>query len=111
MNLLTIGAHAAGLLAFITIGILLVVLAQLSRRLGRVTKARSYYIANYLAAALVWAGALARLYFITRGQAYLDALESKMVYILLCDGLPMLGILIGVIVTWYYWSWLLAERD
>lgn len=111
MTLFDIGAHTAGLFAYVSIGILLVVVARLSQLLGRVTRAKPYYLANYLAAILIWAGAGARFYFITRGQAYLDASESKLVYILLCDGLPALGTLIGLLATWYYWSWLLAERD
>ena len=111
MTLLDIAAHTTGLFGYIAIGVLFVVIAQLSERLGRVTRAKSYYLANYLAAALLWAGATARFYFITRGQAFLDASESKVMYILLCDGLPALGTLIGLLATWYYWSWLLAERD
>ncbi|MEL6308191.1 MAG: hypothetical protein AAFV98_10510 [Chloroflexota bacterium] len=111
MTILDVIAHTAGLFGYVAIGILLVIIAQLSQRLGRVTRAKPYFVGNYLAALLIWGGASARFYFITRGQANLDASESKVVYILLCDGLPALGMLIGLLVTWYYWSWLLAERD
>lgn len=104
-------AHAAGLLGFVAIGVALIVLGRLSQRLGDVTHARPYYIGNYVAACLIWAGALSRFYFITRGQSILDASDGNLVYILLIDGLPALGITVGLMVTWYYWSWLLAERD
>lgn len=104
-------AHATGLLGFVAIGVALIVLGRLSQRLGDVTHARPYYIGNYVATSLVWAGALSRFYFITRGQSILDASDGNLVYILLIDGLPALGITVGLMVTWYYWSWLLAERD
>lgn len=103
--------HMIGLLGFVAIGIALIVVAHLSRRLGKVTLARPYYYLNYLAACLIWVGVAVRFFFITRGQAYLEALNSNLGYILLSDGLPALGITLGLIVTWYYWSWLVAERD
>jgi hypothetical protein len=108
---MTSGAHIAGLLGYIGMAVALFVLAQLSHRLGEVTHARHHYRAYYLAIALICAGIAARLYFITRGQASLQAANQKLVYTLLSDGLPALGITIGLIVTWHYWSWLLAERD
>lgn len=104
-------AHFAGLLGFFAIGVALIVLGRLSQHLGKVTQARSYYLGNYFAAVLIWAGALSRFYFITRGQSILDASDDNLVYILLIDGLLALGVTIGLMVTWYYWSWLLAERD
>ena len=105
------GADLAGLSGFISIGIALVVLGRLSQRLGKVTHARPYYLGNYIAALLIWIGSFSRFYFITGGQSILDASNDNLVYILLMDGLPASGITLGLLVTWYYWSWLLAERD
>lgn len=105
------GAHFAGLIGYFAMGVALLILAQLSKRLGSVTHARSYYWAYYLAIALIWSGILVRLLFITRGQSFLQATNTKLVYTLVSDGLPAIGITIGLIVTWHYWSWLLAERD
>ncbi|GAB5491550.1 MAG: hypothetical protein Phog2KO_17650 [Phototrophicaceae bacterium] len=109
--MIVMGAHAVGLLGFIAIGVALIILGRLSQRLGKVTHARPYFIGNYVAAVLVWAGAVFRFYFITIAPPNLPAPDDKLVYILLSDGLPALGITLGLIVTWYYWSWLLAERD
>jgi hypothetical protein len=103
--------HLAGLIAYFAMGVALLVLAQISKRLGSVTHARSFYRAYYLAVALIWLGTVIRLLFITRGQAFLQAAELKLVYTLISDGLPAIGITIALIVTWHYWSWLLAERD
>lgn len=108
---MTSGAHIAGLLGYFAMAIALIVLGRLSQRLGEVTHARPYYRGHYLTAILICAGMLARLYFITRGQGSIQAANQNLVYTLLCDGLPALGITIGLIVTWHYWSWLLAERD
>jgi hypothetical protein len=103
--------HIAGLIAYFAMGVALIVLAQLSKRLGSVTHARPHYRAYYIAVALIWVGILVRLIFITRGQAFLQASNIKLVYTLISDGLPAIGITIALIVTWHYWSWLLAERD
>lgn len=103
--------HLLGLIGHFGVGAALVVLGALSRRLGSVTQARRYYIGLYLAAILVWLGLGARLYFITQGDQSLRAPNQHVLYTLLSDGLPALGVTLGLIVTWYYWSWLLAERD
>ncbi|MGB7340469.1 MAG: hypothetical protein WBC91_16345 [Phototrophicaceae bacterium] len=103
--------HIIGLFGFIAIGIALVILGRLSARLGKVTQARSYYLGNYLAACLIWLSVAFRFYFITRGQSNMAASDGNLVYILGVDGLLAFGITLGLIVTWYYWSWLLAERD
>lgn len=100
-----------GLLGFVAIGIAMVVLGRLSARLGRVTNARPYFIGNYIGAICVWTSVIFRFYFITRVQSNFTASDDTLLYILLIDGLPALGITISLIVTWYYWSWLLAERD
>lgn len=100
----------AGLAGLLAVTVMLFVMAHLSKRLGTVTHARPYYRALYLAALLVAGGLLARLYYLTNYDPS-GALNQNVVYIILCDGLPALGVTLGLLVTWYYWSWLLAERD
>jgi hypothetical protein len=90
---------------------MLIVLALLSRRLGNVTHARRYYRGLYFAAALLGIGIAARFYYLTNSQFNLTPLNQNLVYILLCEGLPALALTLALLVTWYYWSWLLAERD
>ena len=104
-------SHILGLLGQIAIAFTLVVLAQLSQRLGHFAHARPYYIGHYIAAACIALGVVVRFYFITRETESLRALSNTSLYILGVDGLPAIGVTIGLVVTWYYWSWLLAERD
>ncbi|MCU0511035.1 MAG: hypothetical protein MUE40_00525 [Anaerolineae bacterium] len=89
---------------------LLLLLARLSQRLGTVTHARPHYRGLYVAALLVAAGLLGRLYYLTLPPST-TTLNQNLVYIILCDGLPALGVTLALVITWYYWSWLLAERD
>ncbi len=103
--------HIFGLLGLFSMGVALVVLGRLSERLGSVTHARKSHRWQYFAACLIWAGMLTRLYFITQGQEALLAPNQNVLYTLVSDGLPAVGVTIGLIVTWHYWSWLLAERD
>lgn len=105
------GAHIAGLLGYLAMAIALIVLGRLSQRLGQVTHAKPLYLGHYFAATLVILGIVARFYFITIGQSSPQAANQNLVYTLLNDGLTALGMTIGLIVTWHYWSWLLAERD
>lgn len=100
-----------GLLAPISIGALLFVLARLSHRLGAVTRARPYYRILYAAAFLVWLAALARLLLILDGAGLAANAYRNLAYTLLVDGIPALSLTLGAAVAWYYWSWLLAERD
>lgn len=81
---------------------MLFVLGMLSYRLGRVTKATNYYRGFFISAALVMVGIVARLICQTETD---DA-----AWVLLFNGAPALGVTIGLIVAWHYWSWLLAER-
>lgn len=95
----------------ISIGTALWVLAHLSRRLGEVTHARPYYRLLYGAALLVWISIPLRLLYLLGGVALSDNLNQNILWIVLYIGLPALGLTLGLIVAWRYWSWMLAERD
>lgn len=99
------------LVGFFAVGITLILLARLSRRLGHVTQVRSYHRGFYVAAALVWVGFIARLVNLLTGVAGNTNLNQNILWIMLYNGIPAVGLTLGVVVAWYYWSWLLAERD
>lgn len=96
-----------GLLGMISVVVSLLVLAGLSHRLGKVTRAPRYYIGFYLAAALIGLSLLAR---------FLDALRLIAIsttdpfWVLIVVGLPAFALTLSLIIAWRYWSWLLAER-
>ena len=93
------------------IGAVMILLARLSQRLGHVTQARSRYVWFYVAAVLVWLGMLAQIFLLRQGMLSAARLQQDILWILLIKGLPTLGVTIGLVVAWHYWSWLLAERD
>lgn len=82
-------------------------LALLSRRLGRVTRARPYYIGLLVAAGCVGGSAVVRLVNDVRGVDTGHWVGWALIY----NGLPALGLTIAVYFAWRYWSWLFAERD
>jgi hypothetical protein len=101
--------NALALMLWVGVIVTLVVLAQLSRRLGAVTHARPYYRWYYCAACLL---GMAKIIHILTLQPPLAASPNVTILgLVLHDGFQALALTIGLIVTWYYWSWLLAERD
>lgn len=108
---MTLALSCFGLLGLFSIGVALVLLARLSQRIGYVMASRPYYRGLYVAAVLVWMGMLGRGYVALAQPPVSDAVGHNLVYTLFNDGLPALGVTIGLGVVWYYWSWLLAERD
>jgi drug/metabolite transporter superfamily protein YnfA len=89
----------------LSISVMLLVFGVLSRRLGRVTRAHAYYIGFFVASALVFVGAIVRIVFPSHHD-----LTPGVLWILLYNGAPALGLTIAVVIAWHYWSWLLAER-
>jgi len=85
--------------------VLLGVLGFLSRRMGKATQAAPHYIGFFLAMTLVGVGLVARI--INPDADLTQNGLAVMVY----NGLPAIGLTIGAIIAWHYWSWLLAERQ
>lgn len=100
-----------GLLGYFAISVAIIVLARLSHRLGSVMHVRPYYLGLYISTVLIWLGIIAHIFFLTSPLATFQNLNQNTIYVLLSEGLPALGITLALIVVWYYWSWLLAERD
>lgn len=100
-----------GLCGPASIGVALVILGLLSRRLGSATRAPQYYVGFYIGAVLVFLSVAAQganLFFdLARG----DELTQSWLWVFLYNGLPAIGVTVGVIFAWRYWSWLLAERS
>jgi hypothetical protein len=103
-------AGLAGLLGMGSIVFVLLLLGRLSQRLGQVTNAAPYYTGFYLGAVLVTVGGAARAWNLSDASRAAD-LHQTTLWVLLYNGAPALGVTLGVIFAWRYWSWLLAERD
>lgn len=95
----------------LAIAFVLIILGLLSKRLGTATRAKPKYIGFYFAAGFMLVGVVLRLV-----NGFLrwfpdDTLQYSLEWVLVYNGLPAVGITLGVIFGWRYWSWLLAERD
>lgn len=89
----------------ISIFVVFIVMALLSKRLGSVTRAAPYYLGFYVAAGLIGVSIVARL--LDKNPAAAGGTLPVLVYV----GLPAVAVTIAVLVAWRYWSWLFAERS
>ena len=92
----------------------LIVMAQFGRKLGAVTKMRAYYKGYYVASsllgiALVIRAIRASVFWAPPGSTH--SLFTSSTFYLFLYHLPLLmGLGLGLAITWHYWSWLLKER-
>lgn len=100
-----------GALAPAGIGVALVVLGILSRRLGKATRARPLYAGFYAAAALLFVTAGLHIANAFLNFANVNEQVADPFWVVLFNGLPAIGVTIGLVLAWRYWSWLLAERS
>jgi len=103
-------AGLLGLAGPLAIFVLLIVLGLLSRRMGSVTLTPPYYLWFYVAALLMGISLVARTINVGRGRAAAIVLHEDPIMIILYVFLPAVALTIAAVVTWRYWSWLLAER-
>lgn len=85
-----------------SVAVTLVVIGLLSQRLGAVTRTPPYYRWCYVAAGLVGMSTLGRLVSV----GYVDERLT-----LLNNLLFALGVTLGLVIAWRYWSWLFGERQ
>jgi hypothetical protein len=92
----------------------LVIFAQFGRKLGAVTKMKPFYNGYYVAASLVSMALVVRfvrasVFWAPHGS--IPSLPSSSVFYLFLYHLPLaVGLCLGLLITWHYWSWLLKER-
>jgi len=99
------------LLGLTSVCVFLVVLALLSRKLGKVTHAKSFYTGLFVSVGFVLIGIGARIANFTHELAQIEELNNNINWVLLYNGAPAFGVTLAIIIVWRYWSWLLAERD
>ncbi len=101
-----------GVVGLIAVLYVLNILANLSQRLGAVTKMRPYYRGFYAAMALMTVSILARI----AGSSLV--LSGRLNPLSLYDPLFLafyhapfvIAMIISVAVAWYYWNWLFKEK-
>ena len=110
MNVLTTPLGVIGLFAVM---FLLWIFANLSQRLGAVTKMKPYYRGFYVAIVLVGVAVLARLMrgSVTFSPQSATSLENDPLFYLIVYYAPyVIAAVIGVVIAWLYWSWLFKEK-
>jgi hypothetical protein len=100
-----------GAFGAVGIGTALLILGLLSKRLGKATRARSSYAGFYAATFILYVTALLQVANALLNFATPDMLMTEPLWLFAYIGLPALGVTLGIIFAWRYWSWLLAERD
>jgi hypothetical protein len=103
---MTLSAIAA-LLGPLALSASLVVLARLSRRLGKYTHDKPLFRWLYAAAGLMLLSVAGQVGLMLGGAALPVA---ELAEVIIYAGLPALAMTIGLAALWRYWSWLLAER-
>jgi hypothetical protein len=92
----------------------LVILARFGRKLGAVTKMKPYYKGYYVAASFVSIALVVRfvrasVFWAPYGST--PSLLTSSIFYLFLYHLPLaMGLCLGLLITWHYWSWLLKER-
>jgi len=103
-----------GALGTLSVLILFYILAKLSERFGAVIKMRPRYRYYYLALVFLLIGWIAQLLVMAVNlmPANIQDLFNSTSFLLLAYYLPLtIGVTIGLVITWRYWSWLVTERN
>ncbi len=98
-----------GLLGTLGVGVAMVVLGLLSRRFGAATRAAPRYRGFYIAASFLFVSAALQMLNFLIAHTAADALLESPLWLIVYQILPAVGVTIGLVQTWHYWSWLLAE--
>lgn len=98
-----------GLLSAVGVGVAFVLLGRLSNRLGAASKARPHTWGFYIASGFLLASAVLQALNIVLGASAPGAALDTAAGLVLHNVMPAVGITIGLVYTWHYWSWLLAE--
>ena len=103
-----------GTLGLFSVVFMMFMLADLSRRLGSVTKMKPYYRVFYVAMGLLSIATVAR---VLRSSVVLSPdvgppILHNPVFYLIAYHLPLvIAVTLGVGVTWRYWGWLFRESQ
>jgi len=103
-----------GTLGTLSILFLFYIFARLSERFGAVTKMPPFYRYYYVALVFLTVGAIAHILVVRAHWAYKQPPDWLMSpwFLVLAHFLPLtIGVTIGLVITWRYWSWLVSKRN
>lgn len=103
-----------GTLGTLSVLILFYILAKLSERFGSVIKMRPQYRYYYVALVLLLVGWIAQLLVMAADlmPASVQVWLHSSWFVLLVYYVPVtIGVTMGLVITWRYWSWLIVERN
>jgi hypothetical protein len=103
-----------GTLGTLSILVILYILAKLSERFGSVVKMRPRYKYYYVALFFLLIGWIAQLLVLAASLTppNMQSWLNSEWFLLLAYYLPStVGVTIGLVITWSYWSWLVIERN
>lgn len=103
--------QVASALGPLSVTIMLIVLSELSRRLGAVLKKAAWYRGYYVAAALTLMSSLVGLYSLGISSDAFHVDEGDNLISLLYTTPLASGVCLGLIITWRYWGWLVYASD
>lgn len=106
---LVAGLGASSFLGPVSLLGLMCAFGLLSRRLGRVTHARPYYLLFFASAILIGGAVVIRLWAVQLAES--NIVYDNSVWAVVYNALIALAVTLGLSSAWRYWSWLLAERD
>ncbi|PJF26785.1 MAG: hypothetical protein CUN53_06530 [Phototrophicales bacterium] len=94
----------------VALGILLLCIGLLSRRMGSASDAPPRYQPFFVGAGLMALCFGLRMVDLLLGLAAPDEAAADLFWVMVYRGLPAAAVTLGLIGAWRYWSWLLAER-
>lgn len=100
-----------GAVAPLVLMLVLWMLAQISRRFGEVTRRPPHYRIFYVAMGLMSLPLLVRLLSLGLTEQQLRDLGGNSLEALLHDLPFALSILLGLVIAWRYWGWLVYARE
>jgi hypothetical protein len=98
-----------GFIGLLSVLFMLYILANLSRRLGSVTKMKPYYRGFYVAMGLVAIAIITRVIQSSLQLSSSAEPDQTSLYVLAYHLPFALAVTLGAVITWRYWGWLFRE--
>lgn len=99
-----------GLIEPVALGVLLLCIGLLSRRMGSASDSPPRYQPFFVGAGMMGLCFGLRLLNLLLGLTTPDEAAADLFWVMIYRGFPAAAVTLGLFGAWRYWSWLLAER-